>query len=203
MDSDWRNGFLFVGNQLSLDFLNTRPNVDGAPKEFLEDCPALARWMAAAELISDRDAKKLERVWIQPAFAVALGQLQDFRERFRQVVFQREAAKEAPRAFVAELNQLLAAHPYLDEVARGDSGLIRKKCFTPETPLDVFAPLADSVASLLTAADVSRIRRCNCSNCVLHFYDVSKKGTRRWCSMNMCGNRSKVAAYAERKRAAG
>jgi predicted RNA-binding Zn ribbon-like protein len=35
---------------------------------------------------------------------------------------------------------------------------------------------------------------------VLHFQDTSKKGTRRWCSMRLCGNRHKVAAYADRQR---
>jgi len=34
----------------------------------------------------------------------------------------------------------------------------------------------------------------------LDFYDTSKKGTRRWCSMKMCGNRAKVAAWTERHR---
>src|SRR5438309_9482099 len=33
----------------------------------------------------------------------------------------------------------------------------------------------------------------------LHFHDISKKGTRRWCSMQLCGNRLKVAACAARR----
>jgi len=37
MSKDWRDGFLFVGNQLSLDFLNTRPVIDGKPVELLPD----------------------------------------------------------------------------------------------------------------------------------------------------------------------
>ncbi|MGH6682050.1 MAG: CGNR zinc finger domain-containing protein [Bradyrhizobium sp.] len=34
----------------------------------------------------------------------------------------------------------------------------------------------------------------------MHFFDTSKKGSRRWCSMNICGNKLKVAAYQRRKR---
>ena len=49
-------------------------------------------------------------------------------------------------------------------------------------------------------ADVDRNRVRKCENCVGHFYDNSKKGNRRWCSMQLCGNRLKVAAYAARKR---
>ena len=29
MSDDWRDGFLFVGNHLLLDFINTRPIMDG------------------------------------------------------------------------------------------------------------------------------------------------------------------------------
>jgi predicted RNA-binding Zn ribbon-like protein len=196
MDSDWRDGFLFVGNHLSLNFLNTKPLVNGSLTEFLTDCGALTRWMTEAELIP-ADAGKLPR---RRNDAAALGQLRDFREKLRQAVFQIEAAAGPSRAFVSELNSLLKAYPYLDKVLSSDSGLVRGKRFEPRTPFDLFAPLADSVAGLLTDADPSRIRKCSNSTCVLHFYDISKRGTRRWCSMNMCGNRSKVAAYAQRQR---
>jgi predicted RNA-binding Zn ribbon-like protein len=55
-----------------------------------------------------------------------------------------------------------------------------------------------TAAILFSAIDRSRVRKCD--QCVLHFYDISKKGTRRWCSMQLCGNRLKVAAYAARRR---
>ena len=35
---------------------------------------------------------------------------------------------------------------------------------------------------------------------MLHFYETSKRGTRPSCSMHLCGNRFKVAAYAARQR---
>ena len=38
---DWRDGFLFVGNHLSLDFVNTRPVMNGQPVELLSDWNAL------------------------------------------------------------------------------------------------------------------------------------------------------------------
>ena len=31
--SDWKDGFLFLGNQLALDFVNTRPVQNGEPME--------------------------------------------------------------------------------------------------------------------------------------------------------------------------
>jgi hypothetical protein len=50
--SDWVDGFLFVGNQLALDFLNTRPVQDGEALELLPDFTALLRWYKAAGLLS-------------------------------------------------------------------------------------------------------------------------------------------------------
>ena len=70
--------------------------------------------------------------------------------------------------------------------------------FEPRQPEDLFAPLAHSAAKLFADVDRNRVRKCD--QCVLHFHDTSKKGTRRWCSMQLCGNRLKVAAYAARRR---
>jgi predicted RNA-binding Zn ribbon-like protein len=70
--------------------------------------------------------------------------------------------------------------------------------FPTEKPEDLYAPLAYSAAKLFTEVDQTRIRKCGA--CILHFLDISKKGTRYWCSMQLCGNRSKVVAYAARQR---
>src|SRR5208283_1226259 len=56
-------GFLFVGNQLALDFLNTRPAQNGEPEELLPDFSALLGWFQAAELITARDVVYLQRKW--------------------------------------------------------------------------------------------------------------------------------------------
>ena len=79
-----------------------------------------------------------------------------------------------------------------------DDGFVTEAYFDPRSPEDLLGPVAHSIAALFAGLDRNKIRKC--SNCVLHFLDTSKKGTRRWCSMQMCGNRSKVAAYAARHR---
>jgi len=200
MNSDWRDGFLFLGNQLCLDFLNTRPVDDGTAQELLPDCASLVRWLKAADLVPPREVKRLDRDWSgQQGFTEMMGQLREFRERLRQAVLQMETGGLPSRAFISTVNELLLAHPHIDHVTQTGSGFVRGQRFEPQVPLDVFGPIMDSVATLLTMPDQSRLRKCE--NCVLHFYDTSKKGTRRWCSMNICGNRLKVAAYTRRKRA--
>ncbi|HYM01174.1 MAG TPA: CGNR zinc finger domain-containing protein [Blastocatellia bacterium] len=198
MSNDWRDGFLFVGNQLSLDFLNTRPVIDGNPVELLLDSTSLLRWLAAAGLLAKQEVNTIAKVWPAKADAI-LEKLRDFRETWRPVVLQLEAGEFPSSAFLIKLNELLAQHPFVDEIARSGPALKRRRRFDPRRPDDTFGPLLDETVNLLTTADRSRIRKC--ASCVLHFYDTSKKGTRRWCSMQICGNRFKVAAYSQRKRA--
>jgi len=45
-----------------------------------------------------------------------------------------------------------------------------------------------------------RLKRCEGSRCALLFVDTSRSGRRRWCSMERCGNRSKVAAHRHRRK---
>src|SRR5689334_8879248 len=105
MNSDGRDGFLFLGNQLSLDFLNTRPVVDGDARELLPDCASLVRWLKAASLVPPQDVKRLDRDWsAQPAFTAMMGELREFRERLRQAVLQMETGGLPSRAFVSTIN---------------------------------------------------------------------------------------------------
>jgi predicted RNA-binding Zn ribbon-like protein len=92
----------------------------------------------------------------------------------------------------------MAKHPMLTELKSTGSGFLNQQRFEARNPEDLFAPIAHAGAALFATADQTRVRKCG--SCVLHFYDTSKKGTRRWCSMRLCGNRLKVAAYAARHR---
>jgi CGNR zinc finger/Putative stress-induced transcription regulator len=47
-----------------------------------------------------------------------------------------------------------------------------------------------------------RFRMCANPECTGVFYDASKNHSRKWCSMQLCGNRSKVRSFRERERAA-
>lgn len=197
--SDWRDGFLFVGNQLFLDFLNTRPLMNGTLVEMLPNWPALVRWLRAAELLDQRQAEQLSRRGTATQRAEVLDELLQFRERIRAVVFHLEAGRAPEAAAVAELNEWLARHPSADQLVWNGTGWRRARYLDPRSPRDVVAPLVDHAAALLSGCAPARIRKCE--QCVLHFFDTSRNGTRRWCSMQLCGNRAKVKAYAGRKRA--
>jgi len=56
-------------------------------------------------------------------------------------------------------------------------------------------PTIPTALWLFANVERNRIRKRS----VWHLNDISKKGTRRWCSKQLCGNRLKVAAYAARR----
>ena len=197
--SDWKDGFLFVGNELVLDFVNTRPVLDGEPTELLKDFGAVLRWFQAAELLNSEQATSLKRQWAGTAKALkAIEMMKGFRERLREEILAWEGGRAIRRSTIIELNGLMGAHPMLTRITTNGTVHSTKLWFEVREPQDLLAPLAHSAATLFAGGDCKRVRKC--ANCVLHFRDISKKGTRRWCSMQLCGNRLKVAAYAARQR---
>lgn len=201
-DSDWRDGFLFVGNQLALDFLNTHPVIDGQPTDLLPDFEALLRWFVAADLLSAREAGRLRQDWEEAEqAAAALESARELRQRLRKEVGRWEEGGVVRAAMLEELNRLMAEHPMRMRVEACNGNIRSKWIFVPRDPQDLLGPIAYWAATLFASIDHTRVRRCE--GCVLHFYDSSKKGNRQWCSMRMCGNRAKVAAYQARQRQRG
>jgi predicted RNA-binding Zn ribbon-like protein len=101
--------------------------------------------------------------------------------------------------FLSEMNSLLLQYPRHTSLRKRDGELVWETFVEFRKPADLWAPIVDATADLLVEAESSRIRKCE--SCVVHFFDTSKKGSRRWCSMNICGNKLKVASYQRRKRA--
>jgi predicted RNA-binding Zn ribbon-like protein len=197
--SDDRPKPLFLGNQLALDFLNTCPLVAGQLSELLTDFAALLTWFRDAGLLNSRAAAALRQKW---GGAMRSGRtteaMRQWRERLRKQILAWERGDSLQRSMLEELNALMAKHPMRTRLRAKGKSCSKEFWFIAHVPEDLFAPLALSAASLFADLDRKRVRKC--PTCVLHFFDTSKKGTRRWCSMQLCGNRLKVAAYAARRR---
>ena len=187
-DSDWKDNFLFLGNHTTLDFLNTRPVQNGEATELLSDFEALLRWFQAAELLRPSELLKLRQRWGESSRARrTLERVRELRERVRNEILAWEAGGRVHRDTTDELNRIMAEHPMRSRLKTTRNEVVRERWFETEQPEDLLAPLADTAATLF--AEVSRDRVRKCGECALHFHDTSKKGTRRWCSMRLCGNR--------------
>jgi predicted RNA-binding Zn ribbon-like protein len=172
-----------LGEPLALDLLNTRWDTPDGPADLLADADGHRIWLASAGLA--------DRCTADPASRAAT----------RQARAALHAAARAPRD-----PQALAAVDRLLE-----HGALRHR-LTPTGPsaaveVDDPAWLAgwlalDDYLHLLAAAP-ERIRSCAGPHRLpVWFYDTSRNGMRRWCSMAGCGNRAKAARYQRRAQVA-
>jgi predicted RNA-binding Zn ribbon-like protein len=197
--SEWIDDFLFVANRRILDFLNTRPVLAQGVTELLPDFHALERWFIAAGIVSSIRAKRLLQSWRNsPEAAAFLEELLAFRERLSDAVVRMEGGSAPSDEFIREMNARLLQHPSTMVLCKREGRIVREPLFDPQRLADLWTPLLDDAAVLVSDPETHRLRQCEA--CVVHFFDTSKKGSRRWCSMNICGNKLKVAAYQRRKR---
>jgi predicted RNA-binding Zn ribbon-like protein len=57
-----------------------------------------------------------------------------------------------------------------------------------------------AAVAALPSNEWERLKVCPADDCQWVFYDESRNRSRRWCSMEGCGNRSKVRSYRQRTR---
>jgi predicted RNA-binding Zn ribbon-like protein len=66
---------------------------------------------------------------------------------------------------------------------------------SPETLLQ---PLGEALAAVLIEENFAHVKACAGPSCTLVFVDHTRAHTRRWCSMEICGNRAKQTAHRNR-----
>lgn len=69
----------------------------------------------------------------------------------------------------------------------------------PVTGAQVAAAIARDAVVTFTPPVSGRVRMCGGDDCALIYLDTSRPGTRRWCSMDRCGNRAKVRGHRQRR----
>ncbi|MEU9982559.1 CGNR zinc finger domain-containing protein [Streptomyces sp. NPDC050856] len=186
-----------TGEPLSIDLLNTRwIDAEGA-HDLLETLDGLEVWLAAPAVRRSiggyrdpGDAPGGDRP--VPADRATLENVL----RARAVLDELIADPDRPPPHAVDALNDVLAHGRVRRVLRPDG--------RPDTVVEVAEPSwlpAWSAAEnwlRLMADRPERVRSCANDDCVLHFYDISRNGTRRWCSMAGCGNRAKAQRHYAR-----
>ena len=193
----------FVAGSLCLDFANT---VGGKGKErapdYLETYGSFLGWAEAAGLLDAAAARRRERHrgTTDDTGAAALVTIRDQRDRIFRIFSAVAGGTAPPAGDLAALNGGLAAcgdrlavEPTEEGFRWGWRGLEE----VPEGPL---WPVLRSAAELLTSPELTLVRECG--RCSWLFLDRSRNKRRRWCQMEVCGNRSKAERHYRRKRTA-
>jgi predicted RNA-binding Zn ribbon-like protein len=180
-----------VGDHPALNFINTL-RMDGSElSDTWQSDEDVAVWIVREGL---RDTLP-STTWPNGAL---LRRARALREIARKAV---EARKAKKMLSLGELNGFLeqsVSHCVVSAKSRID--LHFERVHRQKTVEQYLAPVAEVVAELLSHADFDLVRHCEGGQCVLWFYDRTKAHRRRWCSPQLCGNRSKVAAFRARAR---
>lgn len=190
--------FLFVGNHPCLDFINTEMILEGRRTDLLVEPTDLIHWLVQAKVIGRDEGKGMgpERAELEKL----LKETKMFRAVLRETAERIAANKPVPGSTIEAVNQLLSRRQGYPQLLRMTGGFKQIFYSSAEGPGRLLALLAETASDLLCNADLSLVKKCRNNVCILYFYDTTKNHARQWCSMQLCGNRMKVAAHYQRKR---
>ncbi len=202
VDRKERNSFYILGNLPCLDLVNTEAVSAGEPVDLLQGFGDLADWLGEAGVLEAPAARSARERWEGKAEAAAVFRLAlTLRTSLRRMVQRLSEGKGATEDQVETINRVLAERPAYRQLVRKGKGFSSSLVSVHESAAHLLVPVAESAAWLLEQGDLSLLRRCENPRCVLFFYDTTRNGRRRWCSMAGCGSRAKAAAYYRRSRA--
>ena len=193
-----------LGGWRCLDFVNSIENrVGHAPEDFLTSYPDFARWSQHAGVIDGATAERLVTLAAadEPGAHEALGHALGLRNALHRLFLAVATGRHPETADLEHVQRACARAITAATLVPVDRHLAwdwRRQIPHLEQPL---WPVALSAIELLTTGDLRRVKVCeNPYGCGWLFYDGSKNGSRRWCSMEGCGSQVKMRRqYAKRR----
>jgi predicted RNA-binding Zn ribbon-like protein len=190
-----------IGGDLSLDFVNSvHDRFEEPAEDYLGDFADLATWALVAGGISSEEKRRLENL--------ARNNAQEAERVYAEALQLREAIHAL---YVSLLEGTEVPGRDLERVNRWLSGSMANLVLEPRGERFEFAwseanyglesvlwPLTRSIAALVTSDRVDRLKQCPA--CGWLFLDSSKNMSRRWCSMETCGNRAKARRFYQQSK---
>lgn len=188
-----------VAGHLALDFANTIDDPYGPGRvDYLASYPLTLIWSSRVGLLPGDRVERLDQIAAQrpAATAAALDSIHRLRgiieSTFTDLITEPESAER----------HWAALQPYVVEatsrVELGRAATAYELTWPDTDDLDaIMWPLAHSALDLLRSPQLRRLKRC--AACPWLFLDGSKNGSRRWCTMNICGTDEKIRRYVSRR----
>jgi predicted RNA-binding Zn ribbon-like protein len=183
-----------LGGRLSLDFVNATPSNAELSWE------RLIHFLESTSVVSvERGAQLLSLPQSDPQAAEALlFKARRLGSALRNVFAAMLRKQKLAAEWVKQINEILRITEGHDELVAQD-GVWKIEFVAREGGLDwLLAAVARSGAETIAEGPRARLRLCANPHCGLLFHDNSRTRRRRWCSMAVCGNRNKVAAFARK-----
>lgn len=174
----------FRSDRLCLDFVSTLGSRRSLELERLRVPSDLKRWVRQAEIGE-----------LQHATSSGLARALQLREAIYALLADKPL--EHPDA-VATVDRAAARPPLVPQLDTSARGLT----WLPTADINQVLSIARDAIDLLSGPMRARVKECAGPDCTILFLDTSRPGTRRWCSMEVCGNQVKSASLRARRRAA-
>lgn len=196
----------FVAGSIGLDFLNSIATPVDVPVEWLASGDDLLDWLQRAHLVSGDAGVALRRSALPGEIDAVAAQARALREWFRAFVHGHRGKPLRAEALdeLEPLNQLLGRDQGFQRIILRTDGtttllpLSLTRLRRWPSPDSLLVPIAEALADVVCNEDFANIKSCEGSVCSLLYVDRTRALGRRWCSMAVCGNRSKQAAHRVR-----
>ncbi len=164
-------------------FVNTVDREHGP--DLFDDAAGLAEWLERQMLPAD----------VKPGDLEAAAEV---REALRSLLWANNGGPHEPEA--REVLERAARRARLEPAFPPDGAELVPRSAGVDAAVGHI--LAAAFAAMLDGS-WRRLKACPGQNCGWAFYDRSTNASATWCSMSVCGGRSKAGAYYRRRRAAG
>ena len=192
--------YAFIGNNLSLDFVNTVGYISSEnPTENLNSFSDLIEWSKQGKLISDDEAIVI--------FTKAKENILESERVFRRVLRLRKSVYDIFRSVISG-----------EEISDEDLTILNRELSLAMSKAEIFSREGELIwdwkndgierilflitriaAQLLTSSDLEKLKCCSGENCGWLYYDTSKNKRRQWCDMRDCGNLAKARRFRVKK----
>ena len=194
----------WVGGNVALDFANTVGALGSShPVNYLHGYDDLLSWCQQADLIGPTSRRYLS-AGSERAKAAAFKESEALSASLR-VLFTAAANDEVlPQKALDHLNSIVRETAGWRRIAACADGGRRIDCgwdFKGAPPSAVLGPIVWRAVELLETGPLDRVKECPGEGCSWLFLDTSKNRSRQWCSMETCGNISKVRRFRQRSKA--
>jgi predicted RNA-binding Zn ribbon-like protein len=194
-----------IADDLALDFANTESG-RGFPshENHFREAGHVVAWLKHAKALANEDADWLRKRVSERTDLAAdlLSTAVELRAAIHDLGAALGRHAKPPEAALASLSALHARFVAKAELAPGALAC-RWLWSVRLSPVEAaLGPIALAAVRLFTEGDFHRVRECGGHACGWLFYDRSKNNRRRWCEMEVCGNRAKQRRLAARRREA-
>lgn len=188
-----RDDFEFISGDASLDLVNTlmHRTQPGGADELLHSAQDAVDWFIRAGQVNAAEAAHLDP---EAALHSARRLRTALDAVYRPLALGRPDPDGTARG-LRTLNAVLDQGRERVQVSQDGPGFRRGVQHEVLGPLDPGVRVARAAAELLHRLRPGRLRECENPECDLLFYDDSRNGKRRWCSMKGCGNQHKQARF--------